>query len=105
MARTVQKSFMAFLDLKVAPKASRNALTGWLGQALKVSVTAAPERGKANAAVEELLARALQLPRSAVAVVAGHSARAKRVEVAGLSAEEVAGRLRTILGQDGGAAR
>ena len=96
---------MAILDLKVSPKASRNALTGWLGGSLKVAVTAAPERGKANEAVEELLAQALKLPRSAVVVVAGHSARAKRVEVAGLSAEELAGRLRTILGQGPGAAR
>jgi uncharacterized protein len=90
---------VATIELKVSPKASRNAITGWLGAALKVSVTAAPERGKANEAVEELLAQALKLPRSAVAVVAGHSARAKRVELAGLSAEELAGRLRTILGQ------
>jgi uncharacterized protein len=90
---------MATLDLKVSPKASRNAITGWLGPALKLSVTAAPERGKANEAVEELLADALKLPRSAVTVVAGHAARTKRVEVAGLSAEELAGRLRTIVGR------
>lgn len=96
---------MTTLNIKVSPKASRNAITGWLGAALKVSVTAAPERGKANEAVEELLARALQLPRSAVAVVAGHGARTKRVELSGLSPEELADRLRTIVGQSGGAVR
>ncbi|MBV8062463.1 MAG: DUF167 domain-containing protein, partial [Nevskia sp.] len=52
---------MAVLELKVSPKASRNAITGFLGEALKVAVTAAPERGKANEAAEELLAKALDL--------------------------------------------
>jgi len=33
------------LDVKVSPKASRNAVTGWMGEVLKISVTAAPERG------------------------------------------------------------
>jgi uncharacterized protein len=96
---------VATLELKVAPKASRNAITGWLGAALKVAVTAAPERGKANEAVETLLAQALGLPRSAVTVVAGHGARAKRVEVAGLAEAELAARLRTIVGHASGAAR
>jgi uncharacterized protein (TIGR00251 family) len=88
---------MALLDLKVSPKASRNAITGWLGETLKVSVTAAPERGKANDAVEILLAEALGLPRSAVRVVAGQTSRGKRVEIPGLEPAALRDRLRTIL--------
>lgn len=88
---------MALLDLKVSPKASRNAISGFMGETLKLSVTAAPERGKANQAVEELLAEALGLPRSAVQVVAGHTAKAKRVEVAGVSDAALRQQLRTIL--------
>lgn len=88
---------MALLDLKVSPKASRNAISGFMGEVLKVSVTAAPERGKANAAVEELLADALGLPLSAVSVVAGHTARTKRVEIAGLADAALRQRLCTIL--------
>ncbi len=94
---------MALLDLKVSPKASRNAISGFMGEALKVSVTAAPERGKANQAVEELLAEALGLPRSAVQVVAGHTAKAKRVQVTGVSDAVLRQQLRTIL--ERGAAR
>ncbi len=75
------------LDVKVSPKASRNAVTGWMGEVLKISVTAAPERGKANDAVEQLLADALGLPRSAVTVVAGHSSKLKRVQIVGLTAD------------------
>lgn len=73
------------LAVKVAPKASRNAVRGWLGDTLKVAVTAAPERGKANEAVEELLAAALSLPRGAVRVVAGHTQPRKQLEIAGIS--------------------
>lgn len=93
---------MAKLDVKVSPKASRSAISGWLGGVLKVAVTAAPERGKANAAVEELLAEALELPRSAVAVVAGQTAKLKRVEIAGMTDEALRERLCTILGRSAG---
>lgn len=75
------------LDVKVSPKASRNAVTGWMGEVLKISVTAAPERGKANDAVEQLMADVLGLPRSAVTVVAGHSSKLKRVQIVGLTAD------------------
>jgi len=88
---------MALLQLKVSPGASRNAVLGFLGETLKLAVTAAPERGKANEAVEALLAEALDLPKGAVRVVAGHAARSKRVEIAGLETAEIVRRLRTIL--------
>jgi uncharacterized protein YggU (UPF0235/DUF167 family) len=80
---------MMRLDLKVSPKASRDALTGWLGERLKVLVTAAPERGKANAAVEVLLAQALGLPKSKVRVAVGQTAKTKRVEIDGLDSAEL----------------
>jgi uncharacterized protein (TIGR00251 family) len=88
---------MALLNLKVSPKASRNAITGFMGEVLKVSVTAAPERGKANQAVEALLADALGLPLSAVSVVAGHTARTKRIEIAGLAEAALRQQLCTIV--------
>ncbi len=85
------------LILKVSPKASRNAITGFMGEVLKVSVTAAPEKGKANRAVEELLAEALGLPLSAVSVVAGHTAKTKRVEITGLAEATLRRQLCTIV--------
>jgi uncharacterized protein (TIGR00251 family) len=88
---------VTLLDVRVSPKASRDSLLGWLGPALKVAVTAAPERGKANAAVESLLAGALGVPRSAVRVVAGAAARNKRVDIAGLDAAALRGRLEAAL--------
>jgi len=85
------------LIVKVSPNASRDALLGWLDDALKLSVTATPERGKANAAVEALLAERLGVPKRAVSVIAGHTQSRKRVEIAGLEMAEVRRRLDAAL--------
>ena len=82
------------LRIKVVPKSSRDRIAGRVGDAIKVCVTAAPERGKANAAVVALLAKTLRVPRSAVRIVAGETAARKTVEIDGLG-EEAA---RLILG-------
>jgi len=71
------------LHLKVVPKASRDRVVGWVGDRLKVQVTAAPERGKANAAVVEVLAAALGVPRNRVRIVAGETSPLKTVEIEG----------------------
>jgi hypothetical protein len=81
------------LKVKVVPAASRSQLAGWLGDALKIRVSAPPEKGKANAAVEAVLAEALGLPAGSVAVVSGKSSPRKLVEVRGLSREEIVKRL------------
>lgn len=80
------------LRLKVAPKARRNAVGGWLDEpdgskSLKVAVTAAPEDGKANAAVVALLAREWGVAKSAISVVSGATDRRKIVDIRGQSAE------------------
>lgn len=81
------------LSLKVAPKAARNAISGWMGETLKLSVTAAPERGKANDAVIELLARTLKLPKSAISVIRGQTSTQKLVQIDGLADGEILRRL------------
>jgi len=81
------------LSIKVVPRSSRNAVVGWVGTALKICVTAAPEKGKANEAVEGVLAETLGLPRDRVGVVAGHAASRKTVEIHGMEEREVRKRL------------
>jgi len=71
------------LQLKVVPKASRDRVVGWVGERLKVQVTAAPERGKANAAVVDVLSEALGLPPARVRIVAGETSPLKTVEIDG----------------------
>jgi len=81
------------LRLRVSPRAKRNAVLGLRGDILKVSVTAVPERGKANDAVVALLAETLGVAPSSIEVVSGASSKDKVVEV-DLAAEEIARRLR-----------
>jgi uncharacterized protein (TIGR00251 family) len=71
------------LQVKVIPKSSRDRVVGWVGNRLKVQVTAAPEQGKANAAVVDVLASALGLARRQVRIVSGESAPLKTIEVDG----------------------
>ena len=88
----------ATFSVRVHPRARRNAITGALGDALKLSLTAPPAEGRANQAVIEFLAEVLRLPRSSVTIAAGHTSRNKVVRVSGLSASTVAERLAAALG-------
>lgn len=81
------------LPIKVVPGSSRDCVAGWLGDTLKLRVTAPAEQGKANAAVEALLAERLGVPRDHVRVVSGRASPRKRVEIAGLSEAEARSRL------------
>jgi uncharacterized protein len=81
------------LRLRVSPGATRTELAGRHGDAWKVRVSAAPDRGRANDAVVGLLAERLRLPRSAVSLVAGRTSRDKIVELRGLGPDEAARRL------------
>jgi uncharacterized protein len=81
------------LRLRVAPGAPRNGIVGRHGEAWKVRVRGAPERGRANADVLSLLAEALQLPERSLTLVSGHASRDKVVELHGLDPEEAERRL------------
>jgi uncharacterized protein (TIGR00251 family) len=83
----------ARLRLRVVPGAKRDALVGRHGDAWKVRVAAPPERGAANDAVVALLARVLGVPARTVTLVSGHGARDKIVELAGIDARDLEGRL------------
>jgi uncharacterized protein (TIGR00251 family) len=81
------------LRVKVVPSSSRDRIAGWLGDSLKVRVQAPAERGKANAAVERIVAEALGLPETCARVVRGRTSARKLVEISGLSEAEVRRRL------------
>jgi uncharacterized protein (TIGR00251 family) len=68
-------------SVRVTPRASANEVAGEREGVLLVRVTAPPAEGKANEAVVALLARALDVPRTAVRLERGASARTKRVSV------------------------
>ncbi len=83
----------ATFAVKVHPRAHNNAITGELGDALKLALTAPPVEGKANEACIEFLANLLKVRRSSVTIASGQTSRRKVIRVAGLSAEEVRQRL------------
>jgi uncharacterized protein (TIGR00251 family) len=84
---------MTLIAVKVVPRAAKNEIVGWLAGALKVRVQAPPQDGRANRALEELLAEALNLKKAAVSVTSGQSSALKRVAIEGLSREEIVRRL------------
>jgi uncharacterized protein (TIGR00251 family) len=73
------------ITVRVAPRASRNAVEGEYNGALKVRLTAPPVDDRANHALCRLLAERLKVPVSAVRIVAGEKRRTKRVSIAGVS--------------------
>jgi len=72
----------------LTPGASSNTIVGRHGDGWKVRVAAAPERGRANAALVALLAKTLGVPPSGIRVAAGQTYRRKVVEIDGLDKEE-----------------
>ena len=86
----------AVFSVKLHPRAKKNAITGELGDALKISLTAPPVEGKANEACIDFLADFLKLPRSSITIVAGQTSRNKLIRIAGVSADEVEARLRRV---------
>ena len=82
-----------FLSVRVTPAAGRDAMLGWQGDALRLSVAAPAQRGKANEATLRLLAAALGLPRERLRIVRGHTSRQKVIAIQGLDEAEVRARL------------
>jgi len=72
---------MGRLNVKVVPGSSRNQIVGWLGDALKIKVSAPPEKGRANEAVMELLATKLGISTDDIEVESGHSSPSKVVAI------------------------
>jgi len=69
------------LAVKVVPGASRNQISGWLGDRLKIRVQAPPESGKANKAVIKLLAAALNISRRDITITSGTSSPLKTLQI------------------------
>lgn len=86
------------LPVQAKPKASRNGVIGIHDGRLKVAVTAAPEKGKANAAVLEVLAKGLDLKSSQLSLVSGETNPKKLILIRGITPEELDRRISSALG-------
>ncbi|MFI5111215.1 MAG: DUF167 domain-containing protein [Terriglobales bacterium] len=87
----------ATFSVRLHPRAKKNAITGMLGDALKISLTAPPLEGRANHACIEFLADVLKLPRSSITIAAGQTSRNKLIRISGVSAADVEARLRRVV--------
>ena len=84
----------ATVAIKVHPRAKKDAITGEVGDALKVSLTSPPVDGRANEACIAFFAKLLKVSRTSVTIAAGHSSRNKVIRISGMTAAQ----LRTSLG-------
>jgi uncharacterized protein len=83
--------------VKVHPRARKNQITGIVGDALKLALTAPPVEGRANQAVIEFFAEMFAIARSSVTIASGETSRNKLVRVTGVSAGIVRQRLEEAL--------
>ena len=79
----------ATFAVRVQPRASKDEVAGVLGSALKVRLRAPALEDRANEALCEYLAELLKTPKAAVRILSGHHSRSKRVEVRGVTAQQV----------------
>src|SRR5260370_41954116 len=80
---------MVVLVVRVQPRASKDEIAGVMGGALKGRLRAPAVEGPANQALCEYLAELLKTPNAAVRTVSGHHSRSKRVEVRGVTAQQL----------------
>jgi hypothetical protein len=92
-----EKDGALLLHVKVVPNSSRTQLAGLLGDALKIKVAQPPEDGKANRAVEELLAEILGIPKNSVTVIAGQTRPQKTIRLQQITADAALAKLTTAL--------
>lgn len=83
---------MALITVRVQPKSSRNLIQE-AEEGYRIWLTAPPTDGQANAALCELVAKQVGVPKSAVSVHKGHSSRSKVLSITGLSDSEIRERM------------
>ncbi len=72
---------MKKITVRLTPNAKANKVIGWDDNVLKVQVTAIPEKGKANKALIALLSKHWKIPKSAISITRGETARIKTLEI------------------------
>ena len=81
------------LSVHACPRAAQEAVQGLYGDAVKIRLRSPPTDGRANDALIALLSRILDVPARDLIIVAGHSARRKRVAIAGITEAAVRAKL------------
>ncbi len=85
------------LLIRAQPGARRNGIRGESGGALKIAVTAPPDKGKANQAIVEFLQEALGLNNSQIQLISGFTSRQKKLVIRGCSKLQVEWKIEELL--------
>ncbi|HET57912.1 MAG TPA: DUF167 domain-containing protein [Deltaproteobacteria bacterium] len=96
MLHITEKNGGVIFAVRVLPRSSRSEIAGLHGGALKVRITAAPVEGKANEACVACIADFLGVPKSRVEIIAGSTAKNKRLFVAGMTRTQVESRINDL---------
>jgi uncharacterized protein len=89
MLEIQERDGAAILLVRVQPRASKDAIAGEMGGALKVRLCAPAVEGRANEALMEFLSQLLKTPKSAVRILSGERGRTKRIEIRGVSGHQI----------------
>lgn len=94
---TTGKNNAPIISVHAQPGAKRTAVVGIHGDRLKIALASPPVDGKANAALIKYLSKELGVSKSSVRLLSGDTSREKRIEVAGLSTDDLLESLKKLL--------
>ena len=77
------------LSVRVQPRARKDELAGEMNGALKIRLQAPAVENHANDALIEFLAELLKTPKSAVRILSGDQSRIKRIEIRGVTGQQI----------------
>lgn len=89
MLETQERDGGVIFSVRVQPRASKDEVAGEIGGALKVRLRAPAVEDRANEALVEYLAQLLKRPKSAVRILSGERSRTKRIEISGLTRQQI----------------
>ena len=98
MIKVGQHADSVTISVRVHPKARRERISGLIGNALKLDLTAPPVEGRANEACIHFFADFLKVPRSSVTIAAGIGSRNKVIRISGTSVLAVEQAFKLALG-------
>lgn len=93
MLETQEREGAVIFSVRVQPRASKDEIAGEMGGALKVRLRAPAVEDRANEALVEFLAELLKTSRSAVRILSGERSRTKRIEIRGVTRQQILGLL------------
>jgi uncharacterized protein (TIGR00251 family) len=94
MLEILERDGAAIFPVRVQPRASKDEIAGEMGGALKVRLCAPAVENRANEALIEFLAQLLKTQKSAVRILSGDRSRTKRLEIRGVTAQQIQALLR-----------